>query len=476
MKPIAKAVFVGMSLAVLNASALTRAADKAYDEKYRPQFHFSAARDWLNDPNGLVYYDGEYHLFFQRLPGRLESDGTAMAWGHAVSPDLVHWTQLTDAFTADATHNFWSGSAVVDWQNTSGFGSDGRPPMVAFYTNAKPPFAQHVAYSNDRGRTWTQFAGNPVVAHVNGQNRDPKVVWHAQSKQWVMAIYLDQPARYALYTSPNLTAWTPLQEVTLDFDGECPDFFPLNLDGDPAKQKWVFTGAGTHYVVGTFDGKTFARETDSTDADRGNGLYAAQTFSDIPAGDGRRVQIGWMRGPHYDGMPFSQNMSFPTELTLRSTPRGPRLFRWPVKEIESLYGNSGEWHDRVVRPGREAEAVDFDAELLDLTAEIDLSQTRHVTLVIRGRPVTLDVEGDGLSLAVGDRRVSLTSSKAHVTVRVLADRTSMELFADDGQTVLTDCVNLADGPKALTLRSVGGPADFKTLAVHELRPAWPGGK
>lgn len=448
----------------------------SYDEKYRPQFHFSAARDWLNDPNGLVYLDGEYHLFFQRFPGRLDSDGSAMAWGHAVSPDLVHWTQLTDAFTPDATHNFWSGSAVVDWQNTSGFGKDGRPPLVAFYTNAKPPFAQHLAYSNDRGRSWTQYAGNPVIAHVNGLNRDPKVIWHAASKRWVMAIYLDQPARYTLYASPDLKAWTPLHEVTLDFDGECPDFFPLHLDGDPAREKWVFTGAGTHYVIGTFDGKTFTRETDSIDADRGNGLYAAQTFSDILASDGRRIQVGWMRGPHYGDMPFSQNMSFPTVLTLRSTPRGPRLFRWPVKEIETLYAASETRPDATIADGGSTDLFGLHSNELDLSLTVNMAAARDFTLTVFGQAITLHVEGDGCALLVGGRRVSLTSPKTKTALRVLADRTSLEIFVNDGGTVLTQCVNLVDDHRGVRLASAGGPTAVTSFVIHELRSSWPGGK
>ena len=304
-----------------------------YQETYRPQFHFTAQEGWLNDPNGLVYFDGEYHLFYQ-FDTDLAGRDSSKIWGHAVSTDLVHWHQLGNALEPDALGPIWSGSAVVDWDNTAGLGSPGKPAMIAFYTAAGGrssasqgrSFTQCLAYSVDRGRTWTKYAQNPVLPHVAGENRDPKVVWYAPTRHWVMALYLDRD-QFGLFSSPDLKTWTQTQTLTLPGSGECPDFFSIPVAGTK-EHRWVFMSANDHYLVGAFDGKTFAPETPLLRGDAGASFYAAQTFSDIPARDGRRVQIAWMRGGDYPGMPFTQQMSFPCTLTLHSTPDGPRLYRW----------------------------------------------------------------------------------------------------------------------------------------------------
>ena len=448
-------------------------ADAPYSEPLRPQFHFTSTTDWLNDPNGLVFYDGEYHLFFQRNPGHTDfGSGIALrSWGHAISTDLVHWQQLPDAISPDEAGSIWSGSAVVDWTNTSGLGIDGRPPLVAAYANAKDPFDQRLAYSTDRGRTWTKFAGNPVLGNVLGHNRDPKLVWHEPTKHWIMALHLDQAHRFALFASPDLKAWTKLQEVTLDYDDECPDFFPINLDGDTSKTKWVFTAASGHYIVGSFDGHSFTPETDSTEMERGPNFYAAQTFSDIPASDGRRIQIGWMRDGKYPGMPFNQQMSFPSEMTLRSTSRGLKLFRWPVKEIESLYGPKHEWHDVSLKQGEDL-LGGLSGELFDITTDIEVGKTTSITLNIRGMPITFHTEGNGGALTCWDRRVSLPLLDGRFKLRVLVDRTSIEIFANDGATVLSGCFLPEENQRAITLTDVDDVAKVRSLVVYELTSAW----
>ena len=237
--------------------------DKLYGETYRPQFHFTARDGWLNDPNGLVYFAGEYHLFFQHNPKA--STWGSMTWGHAVSTDLVHWQQMPNAIEPDALGTIFSGSAVVDWENTAGFKVWSEPALVAMYTAAGgsspesegQPFTQCLAYSNDRGRTWVKYAGNPVLPHIVGENRDPKVIWYAPEQVWVMALFLDGH-NFALFTSPDLKEWERIQTLAIPGSSECPDFFPLPLDGEASKLKWVFTAANGKYLVGDFDGHKFA--------------------------------------------------------------------------------------------------------------------------------------------------------------------------------------------------------------------------
>lgn len=440
-------------------STTVHAEDALYNEKYRPQFHFTSSRDWINDPNGLVYFEGEYHLYFQRAPGQING-AFEKSWGRAFSKDLVHWEQTeADAILPSVDNSIWSGCALVDWKNTSGFGKDGKPPLIAAYTRAdeKNNSDQRVAYSIDKGRTWTVYE-KPILPHIHGINRDPKIIWHEPTNQWVMALYLDKRHHFALYTSPNLKEWKHLQDITLDHDDECPDFFPLNLDGDPAKQKWIFTGANGRYVVGSFDGKQFVPETDSLESDRGTGaFYAAQTYSDTP--DGRRIQIGWLRGPHYEGMPFNQQLGFPLELTLRSTPRGPRLFKWPVKEIESLYAKEHRSLNGVT------------GELLDIEFDLPANGPKETTLSVRGFPITFVAEGPAGAIRAWDRRVSVTPVDGKVKLRVLVDRTSIELFVNDGQIVMSG-FGPKDGQGGISLTSTEGEAKVGSLVVRELKSAW----
>jgi fructan beta-fructosidase len=458
-----------------------RAADEIrtaplYGETFRPQFHFTATKGWLNDPNGMVWYAGEYHLFFQRCPDRLDSDGI-MTWGHAVSTDMVHWKEIADALLPDKLGSMWSGSAVVDWDNTSGFQTGAEKPMVAMYTAAggvNPeskgrPFTQCIAYSNDRGRTWTKYAGNPVIPHIIGGDRDPKVIYDARARHWVMALYLDKDA-YGLFTSPDLKRWTQTQTLTIPGCSECPDFFPLPLDGDPKNEKWVLTGANGRYVVGGFDGATFTPETKPEAEDTGGNYYAVQTFSDIPSADGRRIQIAWMYGGVYPQMPFNQQMSFPCELTLHSTPDGPRLHRRPVREIAALRGKPHEVRDVTLRPGGEIPLPGAVGELWDIEAEFEPGDATAFGLRVRGADV---------HYTVADRTVAclghygaLAPRQGRVTLRLLVDRTSLELFGDGGRLSMTTCFLPTPRDTGIEAYVEGGSAKLVSLKAYPLRPAW----
>ena len=271
------------TVCALSATPLTPRAVAAdtptYAETYRPQFHFTPQKNWMNDPNGLVHYKGEYHLFYQYNPNG-DSWGD-MSWGHAVSKDLVHWKELPLALSHDDEEMVFSGSAVVDWNNTTGFGTKKNPPMVAIYTSAYKnggKQAQSLAYSTDRGRTWTKYQGNPVIDIGSTNFRDPKVQWHAPTKSWLMTVSLSAEHKVRFYASKNLKDW----ELRSEFGPagatggvwECPDLFPLAVDGDKSNIKWVLVvninpggiagGSAAQYFVGDFDGKTFTPEDKGT--------------------------------------------------------------------------------------------------------------------------------------------------------------------------------------------------------------------
>src|SRR5690606_29123867 len=305
-----------------------------YREPLRGQFHFSPRHGWNNDPNGLAYYNGEYHLFFQHNPY-----GTGwgnMHWGHAVSTDLVHWKELGIALYPDTLGTMFSGGAVVDSINSSGLGS--RPPLVLFYTAAERSWTQGLAYTAD-GRTFHKL-GMPILEKITDGNRDPKVIWHELTKRGVMVHYGTEPEdKHAMhfFKSADLKSWTFASKV-LGGKGndrylfECPEFFELPVSGDPGVKKWVLIGANSQYAIGTFDGQRFIPEDERLFSQHGRDYYAAQTFSNEPLG--RRIEIGWWRTHTVGGNgSFNQSMSIPMELSLRQTESGIRLFRSPVDEL-----------------------------------------------------------------------------------------------------------------------------------------------
>jgi fructan beta-fructosidase len=440
-----------------------------YHEKLRPQFHFTSRRGWLNDPNGLVFFKGEYHLFYQHNP--YGWDWGNMHWGHAVSTDLVHWKELPVALYPDEHGTMFSGSAVVDWDNTAGFQNGPEPPLVAMLTAAGQPFTQEIAYSNDRGRTWTKYAHNPVLGHIVGENRDPKVVWFAPEKKWVMALYLDHND-YALFSSPDLEHWQKLSDVNLPGDAECPNFFQLPLDGDTRNTRWVFFGASGVYLVGTFDGREFAPETRPQRLQNGNCWYAAQVYSDIPASDGRCILIPWGRLPDgeiFRGMPFNQMMGLPVELTLRSESSGPSLEVSPVRELKSLRQSRHAIAVQTLNPGANPLA-EIRGDLFEIEAEIGIGQAKQISFDLRGVPVIYDVATQKIS-CMGSQAV-LAPQDGKIALHIFVDRASIDIYGGGGSLYLPMAKALSLNHQSLKLSCQGGSARIRSLEVYELKSAW----
>jgi fructan beta-fructosidase len=440
-----------------------------YNETYRGQFHFSARENWINDPNGLVYYKGRYHLFFQHNP--FGTNWGNMTWGHAVSADLVHWRQLANALEPDELGTMFSGSAVVDWTNTSGFQTGDKKVIVAIYTSAggtspqsqDKPFTQCIAYSTDGGDTFTKFAGNPVIGHIVKENRDPKVVWHTSSGRWVMVLFKDG-ITYAFFASADLKTWQHLQDIDLPGCSECPDFFPIAVEGEPGETHWVFTAANGQYLVGDFDGQRFSPlTTQPLQVDFGANYYAVQTYSDVP--DGRRIQMSWMAGGTYPDMPFYHQMSFPCEIKLARTPSGLRLTRWPVAEITGLYTSTREWHDIALTDS----PMDISqSDALDMQLDCEVTSRAKISLNVRGEHLILNTI-DGTLTCLG-KVAPLAPVDGRVSIRVLVDRASIEVFGNGGQISMTSCF-IPDPTNRLTALS-GIGATARSLIVHELGSAW----
>jgi len=497
-------VLIGMTI------AQTAMAQGSYNEPYRPQFHFTPEKNWMNDPNGLVYYKGEYHLFYQYNP--FGNSWGHMSWGHAVSTDLVHWKHLPVALTEENGVMIFSGSAVVDWNNSSGLCQSSDPKdrscLIAVYTGhiEGKNQSQHIAVSNDRGRTWTKFAGNPVIDIGYKDFRDPKVFWHEATKQWVMVVVLSKEQKARFYGSKNLKDWILLSE----FGGagvadknvlwECPDLFELPIIGQPNKKRWVLIvninpggvagGSGGQYFVGKFDGKTFTNDNPSDSKlflDYGKDFYAAVSFSDLPKRDGRRILIGWMSNWQYAGkeptVPFRTAQSIPRELKLKQTAVGLRLVQMPVKELQSLRGavttkrNLELSKPQVIASG---EALEISGEFSvskDATATIRLSARTSETLIgydAAAQTLFIDRTKSGNvdfdRNFAGRHEVSLPAPQGKIKLHIFVDRSSVEVFGNDGSVALTDRIFPAS--KVQQVELTGTNAKCLLLNVWQLKSVW----
>ncbi len=451
--------------------------DTIYKESARPQFHFSARTGWINDPNGLVYYDGTWHVFFQHNP--YSTDWGNMTWGHATSSDLMHWTEQPAAIHPDRLGTIFSGSGVVDWNNSSGLQQGDEKPLVFFFTYQGPsarfgkPITQGLAYSTDGGKTFAKYEKNPIIPHIIGGNRDPKVIWHPESKRWVLALYMDRED-YALFGSKNLKDWEMLCEIKNLGCSECPDFFPLAIDGDKNNVKWVFWGGNGKYLLGSFDGKEFKRESEPLTNKFGGNDYAAMTFSDAP--DGRRVQLSWMNtwgdGSAFQGMPFNHQFTVPRELTLRTNPQGKvLLYTEPVKEVAAIRGKMTEVSKIAVKP-REEILIPNRAELFDMEAEFSLDQPRKLVLDIVGRKVEYDAVEKWIAL--DGIRAPLDLSGKNLKLRIIVDRTSIEIFAQDGEVQICKVFRNPSNAafKGITVTSEGGNAAVENAKIWEMQSVW----
>jgi len=477
-----------------------------YHEQYRPQIHFSPKEHWMNDPNGMVYNEGIYHLFFQYYPG-----GTKwgpMHWGHATSPDMIHWQEQPIALYPDSLGYIFSGSAVVDKNNTSGFGKGGKAPLVAIYTNhdtvgehAKRNNyqTQSIAYSLDNGRTWTKYSGNPVVRNPGIIDfRDPKVSWNEESKKWIMTLATKD--RITFYSSPNLKDWTKESEFgeKLGAHGgvwECPDLFPLDYNG---KRVWTLIvninpggpngGSATQYFTGNFDGHTFTPDDTTTKwLDYGPDEYAGITWSNT---GNRKIFLGWMSNWDYaDTVPtqkWRSAMTIPRELGIEKINNQFRVTSQPVKELNAIA--------KPVATLANVKAADYTvANTSKLSIPYKLSLT---TDAAKDFSITFSNEA-GEQLVVGyDKaanqyyinrtRAGESSFKQSFAAKAVAprftqentiqltlimDKASVELFADEGLTTMTAIFFPKDLLNQIHIQSPDNLM-FKTLQVSSMQSIW----
>lgn len=478
-----------------------RRSEQYYREPYRPGFHFTPEINWMNDPNGLVYFDGEYHLFYQHNP--YGNEWGHMSWGHAVSTDLFHWKHLPIALHDEYDVMAFSGSAVVDANNTSGFGVEGKTPMVAIYTgHGFGKQTQDIAYSTDRGRTWTKYANNPVLDLGEADFRDPKVFWHKPTSKWVMVVSMAAKKRIRFYGSSNLKEWKLLSEfgpagVQNKPNWECPDLFELPIDNEPGKTRWVLEtdigsgsiagGSGGEYFTGLFDGEKFVADSiESQWVDFGRDFYAPVSWSDIPASDGRRIWLGWMNNWETalnPTAPWRSAMSIPRELSLRRIDGHLRLCQKPVRELEKVRGKGTEM-DKLTCNGMTP--IDIKDQQLDIEVEFSTSAASQfgIRVLKQGEEQTeigYDVAKQelwidrtksgnvGFHPAFSGRHSGpLSAKEGRVRMRIVVDKSSVEVFGNDGETVLTDLVFPHSSSDGVEVFSNGGSCEVIRLRIWPL--------
>jgi fructan beta-fructosidase len=454
----------------------------------------------MNDPNGLVYYKGVYHLYFQYNP---EADVWGnMSWGHASSPDLVHWTEHPVAIAKEAGEEIFSGSVVVDHRNSSGFGVGDDPPLVAIYTSAYPDGrqAQSLAFSTDAGGTWTKYSGNPVLDRASNAFRDPKVSWYPTADgagYWVMVAAEAEARQIVFYRSDDLKRWTQLSTFgpvdSAEGLWECPDLFVLPVDGDPDRTRWVLVlsvnpdgdtgGSATRYFLGNFDGVTFttASPENFRRLDWGPDMYAAVSFDNAPAG--RRILIGWMSNWDYAASvptsPWRGSVSLPRELSLATIEGAVTLIQQPPAELRALEqvaaGLSIEPFDldgiRTFEGGQryrvDATFEPIDAEQFGLDVLVGVGQMVRLRYDIPSGRLSLDRtrsgETDfGASFASIDS-VPVPLCDGTLALQVFVDRASVEVFAQGGAVCLTQQSFPADNSTGIGIGSFGGSTRVTTF-------------
>lgn len=488
-----------------NTTAESNTTGPAYDEDYRPRFHYSPTEGNMADPNGLMWFDDEFHLFHQQ-------DGT---WAHAVGDDLVHWDELPTALEHDDLGQALSGSAIVDGNNTSGLFTDTDRGMVAIYTNTEGGEAQSIAFSNDDGRTWERYEHNPVIPNDGREDfRDPKVFWYEETQNWIMVVSTGQAVE--IFSSPNLIDWEFRSEFGHD-EGlqvavwECPELFPLAVDGDPDNTRWVLAvsvgdnedtqGSTAQYFVGDFDGESFSNSNPADEVlitDAGQDFYAAQSFTGGP--DDRRIWMGWVgnwRHPYSaptEG--WKNHMSIPRSLSLETVDDETRLIQQPIAELDDLRGEPFNLDSTEID---ELQPLEMNSRSFEFEAEIDLADATEAGLrVFDGETsgteewfaIGANTEHDEFimdrshagvdtlwepereeDIEFGVRRGShYVPEDGIMQIRGYVDEASVEVFVDDSTLTGTMVTYPTPGNDGISLYSSGGTAELKSLTLYPMDP------
>lgn len=460
------------------------------NEDFRPQFHFTPKSGWMNDPNGMFYLDGTYHLFFQHNPD--DNVWGPMHWGHATSTDLIDWEEQPIALEPDEHGTIFSGSAVVDHKNTSGLGDGQTPPVIAIFTyhntereeeGANDFQTQGIAYSNDAGKTWIKYENNPVLDNPGIRDfRDPKVIWYEEGNKWIMSLAVEDHIKF--YSSPNLLEWEHLSDFGKNSGNhggvwECPDLFKMQVN-DTGEERWVLLvsinpggpngGSATQYFVGDFDGTTFTLDGSIEDigeehdywVDYGKDNYAGVTWSNIPQDDGRHLFIGWMSNWEYANVVPTQTwrsaMTIARELELKKIAESYRITSTPVKELES-YKTETITKQSIIVDAETVLVAKGETGLTSSVIEVNIAELKDQDYRFQLKNEVGDVLAFGYDSKESNYYIDRSQSgitdfneefadKRSVAPRIsesgslnftaVVDNMSIEIFFDNGTTVMTE--------------------------------------
>lgn len=485
-------------------------------EQYRPSLHMTPESGWMNDPNGLVYFNGQYHQFYQYYPH--DTVWGPMHWGHKTSTDLIHWQEHSPALLPDESGMCFSGSAIVDWHNTSGLFEDGQPGLLAFYTSFIQPKVtladgseledpiqqQSLAYSQD-GMTWTKYAdGAPIIpARGNPDFRDPKVLWHEESQAWVMVVSCGQHIEF--YRSANLLDWRLVSEFGYRHGAhskgpwECPDLFEMQIEGSDAT-RWMLVvgigegahcgGAGTQYFIGDFDGETFTNHNHPETVlwlDFGRDYYATQSFSDIPTQDGRRIVSTWMSNHQYSlelpTQAFRSSMAMPRELFLFESKAGLRVGQRFINELNKALSLDAQ---EIFPSDEQAVSIYSQHKTMKFSAhcELEAEQTLHLNLY-QDTPAFFEFKRSEKGIEVRsvrrgqfgksrideyfphDYRIELPVDSTF-QFEVLIDKGSVELLINGGEFSFTNLVYAKNTDASVVLSVDSGSLNLANVQVASL--------
>lgn len=489
-----------------------------FKEIYRPQFHFSPQKNWMNDPNGLVYFEGEYHLFYQHNP--FANKWGHMSWGHAVSNDLVHWKHLPVALAEENNIMIFSGCVVADVKNSSGLSKTGKVPLVAIYTGNSVTTgnqSQCLAYSIDEGRCWIKFKNNPVLDISSNSFRDPKVFWHEPTLKWIMLVTLSDERKVNFYCSENLIDWILLSQFgpqgAVGGVWECPDFFPLAVDNDPARLKWLlkidlasnakYGGSGGQYFTGDFDGTSFKVDTNLSNEtgnkntnwiDFGKDFYAAASFANMQ--DGRCVWMGWLANWLYaenvPTAPWKNICSIPRDLGLKSHQGKIILTQYPIPEIKKLRQRQSSFQNLELTEKQaiaqnlegaglieiEVEFECIDENVLEFGLEL-YSNNEQKTIVgfdCNKREVFINRHYSGFTSFHPDFAEIHFSDNVQnnktITFHIFIDSCSIEVFVNNGEIVMTDLIFPLAEKFYHYIYVKNGLVKVNSLNVYQLNSIW----
>ncbi len=469
-------LFAALFILLLSASPEKR----PFNESYRPQFHFSPEKNQMGGPNGLIYLDGEYHLFFQHKPNG--PDEEVVTRGHVVSKDLVHWEHLPAAITPGENPQDSScvavltGSAILDTKNLIGLQKGDQPTVISFYTSNK--CGQRMAYSNDKGHTWQDYEGNPVIPYNElGDARDPKVFWHEPTKKYVMVLCRkpdgdEKKQGVSFYTSSNLVDWK--YESHLPGFSDCPDLVELPVNRRPDDTRWVIFDGDGSYMIGQFDGARFDPESIKMRSDFGANYDATQTWNNIPQEDGRTIQIASLSNGQFPDMPFDGQLGVPCELSLKSYLDGIYLLRKPVSEIAILHEKGMVEENKNLIPGLNQNVVKrIKGDCLHIIGTFQLKTVNSFGFMVRhskkqtGTEIRYDATKSIIS-CLGQAAL-LKPEDGKIKLEILVDRTSIEIFGNDGKMVMSNCFTPDPDADELVLYNTGGELLVEKLEIYPMK-------